>query len=147
MEQYRTPWNNTACHKISPSRHYQKGSQTITEPSIMCPLTIIELAGPILVHRAAHYTVPRPKGDGQSLMVSDFLTVEWGCLCDNNRCVNFFISFWTFYSLMCREARIMFKTGKNRNRYFDAKELLAQVNHMIDIFESKMNGLAQGLHV
>ena len=25
---------------------------------------------------------PLPKGDGQSIMVSDFLTSEWGCLLD-----------------------------------------------------------------
>ena len=30
---------------------------------------------------------PKPKGEGQSLMVSDFLTMEWGCLCDGDRCV------------------------------------------------------------
>jgi hypothetical protein len=30
---------------------------------------------------------PRPKGDGQSLMVSDFLTMEWGPLRDEVRCV------------------------------------------------------------
>jgi hypothetical protein len=30
---------------------------------------------------------PRPKGDGQSLMVSDFLTTEWGPLRDEVRCV------------------------------------------------------------
>ena len=30
---------------------------------------------------------PKPKGKGQSLMVSDFLTMEWGCLCDGDRCV------------------------------------------------------------
>ena len=30
---------------------------------------------------------PRPKGDGQSLMISDFLTSEWGRLRDDNRCV------------------------------------------------------------
>jgi hypothetical protein len=30
---------------------------------------------------------PRPKGDGQSLMVSDFLTSDWGRLRDDNRCV------------------------------------------------------------
>jgi hypothetical protein len=28
---------------------------------------------------------PKPKGEGQSLMISDFLTAEWGCLCDGNR--------------------------------------------------------------
>jgi len=33
---------------------------------------------------------PRPKGDGQSLMVSDFLMAEWGCLCDGSRCVILF---------------------------------------------------------
>jgi len=36
---------------------------------------------------------PKPKGEGQSLMVSDFLTAKWGRLRNDNRCVNFF--FWT----------------------------------------------------
>lgn len=30
---------------------------------------------------------PKPKGEGQSLMVSDFLTAEWGCLRNGDRCV------------------------------------------------------------
>ena len=30
---------------------------------------------------------PRPKGEGQSLMVSDFLTTEWGPLRDDQRSV------------------------------------------------------------
>jgi hypothetical protein len=30
---------------------------------------------------------PRPKGEGQSLMVSDFLTADWGRLRDDSRCV------------------------------------------------------------
>ena len=42
--------------------------------------------------------VPRPHGDVQLLMVSDFLTAEWGRLRDDNMCVNFFISFCAFYS-------------------------------------------------
>ena len=29
----------------------------------------------------------------------------------------------------------MFKLGKNCDRYFDAKKLVAQVDYMIDIFE------------
>jgi hypothetical protein len=33
---------------------------------------------------------PKPKGEGQSLMVSDFLTAEWGHLCDSERCSSFF---------------------------------------------------------
>ena len=36
---------------------------------------------------------PKPKGEGQSLMVSDFLTAEWGCLRDNNRCAFSFFYF------------------------------------------------------
>ncbi len=40
---------------------------------------------------------PKLKGDGQSLMVSDFLMVEWGRLHDDNRCAIFFISCCTFF--------------------------------------------------
>jgi hypothetical protein len=32
--------------------------------------------------------VPRPKGEGQSLMISDFLSADWGRLRDNDRCVS-----------------------------------------------------------
>ena len=39
----------------------------------------------------------------------------------------------------------MFKPGKNHNGFFDSTEPITQVNHMIDIFEGKSNGLAQGL--
>jgi hypothetical protein len=39
----------------------------------------------------------------------------------------------------------VFKPGKNRDRYFDLKGLVAQVDRAIDIFEGKVNGLAQGL--
>jgi hypothetical protein len=40
-------------------------------------------------HQDSHPS-PKPKGDGQSLMVSDFLTAEWGRLRDGERCVFFF---------------------------------------------------------
>jgi hypothetical protein len=40
-------------------------------------------------HQDSHPT-PKAKGEGQSLMVSDFLTVEWGRLRDDNRCANSF---------------------------------------------------------
>jgi hypothetical protein len=40
-------------------------------------------------HQASR-PAPKPKGEGQSLMVSDFLTTEWGRLRDNNRCVQVF---------------------------------------------------------
>ena len=41
----------------------------------------------------------------------------------------------------------MFKPGKNHDGYFDAKELIDQVNHAINIFERKTNGSAKGLFV
>jgi hypothetical protein len=39
----------------------------------------------------------------------------------------------------------VFKPGKNRDGYFDAKALMDQVEHAINIFEGKANGHAQGL--
>ena len=41
---------------------------------------------------------PKPKGDGQSLMVSNFLTTEWGHLRDGDRCVKTF--FYWLHSLI-----------------------------------------------
>ncbi|KIJ33830.1 hypothetical protein M422DRAFT_264120 [Sphaerobolus stellatus SS14] len=72
--------------------------------------------------------VPEPKGEGQSLMISDFLTPEWGRLVDGEE-----------------EARIVFKAGKNRDGYFSCQELLEQVDMAIDIFEGKTKGQAVGL--
>jgi hypothetical protein len=40
---------------------------------------------------------------------------------------------------------VFFKAGKNRDGYFDADDLLQQVENVIDIFESKTNGFAIGL--
>ena len=39
-----------------------------------------------------HKATPLPKGDGQSIMVSDFLTAEWGRLCDGDESVFFFFA-------------------------------------------------------
>ena len=44
-----------------------------------------------------------------------------------------------------REAQIIFKARKNRNGYFDANDLLKQVNNTINIFEGLTKGWAQGL--
>lgn len=44
-----------------------------------------------------------------------------------------------------REARLLFRAGKNRDGYFTSEELLAQVDRAIDIFEAKTKGLATGL--
>ena len=38
---------------------------------------------------ASNKATPRQKGDGQSIMVSDFLTSEWGHLCDGEESVEF----------------------------------------------------------
>ena len=39
----------------------------------------------------------------------------------------------------------MFKPGKNCDGFFDSTELIVQVDCVINIFEGKSNGLAQGL--
>jgi hypothetical protein len=36
---------------------------------------------------------------------------------------------------------------KNYDRYFSLKKLIAQVEHVINIFKAKTNGLAQGLFI
>src|SRR5258708_9345504 len=46
-----------------------------------------------------------------------------------------------------REARLVFKAGKNRDGYFTGDDLLAQVDNAIDIFEGLTKGQAQGLFV
>ena len=79
---------------------------------------------------ASQKAVPQPKGDGASIMISDFLTSEWGWLRDNED-----------------EARVVFYAGKNRDGYFTADDLLKQVDSAIDIFESKTNGMATGLFI
>ena len=40
---------------------------------------------------------------------------------------------------------MFFKAGKNRDGYFDADDLIKQVDQAIDIFEEKSNGCATGL--
>ena len=50
-----------------------------------------------------------------------------------------------FDSLFHSEARIIFWAGKNRDGWFTADHLLAQVDHAIDIIEGLTNGYAQGL--
>ena len=43
------------------------------------------------------------------------------------------------------EARILFRAGKNRDGWFSADDLLAQVDRAMDIFEGLTGGYAQGL--
>ncbi|KAJ7307025.1 hypothetical protein DFH08DRAFT_657161, partial [Mycena albidolilacea] len=71
---------------------------------------------------------PQQKGEGTSIMVSDFLTTEWGCLRDDND-----------------EARLLFKAGKTRDGWFDSDDMLVEVERAIDIFERKTHKWATGL--
>ncbi|KIJ55781.1 hypothetical protein M422DRAFT_240406 [Sphaerobolus stellatus SS14] len=73
---------------------------------------------------------PEPKGEGQSLMVSDFLTVKEGRLKHEGN-----------------EARIVFKAGKNRDGYFTADDLLKQVENAVNIFDARYQGNAVGLFI
>jgi hypothetical protein len=44
-----------------------------------------------------------------------------------------------------REARLLFRAGKNRDGWFSSDNLLIQVDRAIDIFEAKTNGFAVAL--
>lgn len=72
--------------------------------------------------------VLQPKGEGQSIMVSDFLTREWGHL-----------------EFDGEEARSTFKAGKNREGYFTNDNLVEQVDKAIDIFEARTHGFTRAL--
>ena len=49
------------------------------------------------------------------------------------------------YLMWNRDAHVVLKAGKNRDGYFDANDLLAQVDKAVDIFEEQTNGFATGL--
>ena len=49
------------------------------------------------------------------------------------------------YLMQNRDAHVVFKAGNNRNGYFDANDLLAQVNKAVDIFEERTDGFATRL--
>ena len=94
--------------------------------------------------------MPVRKDEGASLMASDFLTSEWGHLKSEDGTEYVHIPFILKQSVdnqSEREARILFKAGKNRDGYFDCDDLLKQVDKAIDIFEGRTNGFAQGLFI
>ena len=55
------------------------------------------------------------------------------------------LTYSSHISTCTREARIIFKAGKNRDGFFNADDLLQQVDNAIDIFEGCTKGWAQGL--
>lgn len=87
---------------------------------------------------------PQPKGEGQSLMISDFLTSKWGHLQDGDEFIHCLFPL-SFYWFVLRKAWVIFKARKNRDGYFSIKDLLTQVDSAIDIFEGLSNGLFKAL--
>ncbi|KAF7293622.1 hypothetical protein MIND_01141500 [Mycena indigotica] len=73
---------------------------------------------------------PEAKGEGDSIMVSDFLVAHWGRL---------------RVPELNWDARLFFRAGKNRDGYFTSIELLEHVENAIDIFEHKTHKFATGL--
>ena len=89
---------------------------------------------------------PKPKGEGVSLMVSDFLTPEWGRLRSVDKCVVMVsLPFNQSCSPLHSEARVIFRPGKNRDGWFTANHLLVQVENAIKIFDQLTKGNAQAL--
>jgi hypothetical protein len=62
--------------------------------------------------------VPRPKGEGASLMVADFVSADYG---------------WLHSPDNTKEARVFFKAGKNREGYFTNEDILNQTTVAMDI--------------
>ena len=58
----------------------------------------------------------------------------------------FFSSFIKSLSILKnRDARVLFKAGKNRDGWFGSEDLIAQVDRAIDIFDGLTKGYAQAL--
>jgi hypothetical protein len=89
--------------------------------------------------------VAEKKEEGQLIMASDFLTVEWGSweMVTSTCIVRIF--HLKGFNFGVSEAQVIFKAGKNRDGWFSCKDLLQQVDMAIDIFEGKTNGFATGL--
>ncbi|KAI0725188.1 hypothetical protein C8Q72DRAFT_785909 [Fomitopsis betulina] len=61
---------------------------------------------------------PRPKGDGASLMVGDFISADYGFLQSKDG---------------SSAARTLFKAGKNRDGYFQSTDVLTQLTVVTDV--------------
>jgi hypothetical protein len=64
--------------------------------------------------------VPQPRGEGSSLMVSDFVSANYGWLHSPDR---------------KKEAQVLFKAGANRDGYFTNEEILEQATHAMTILK------------
>ncbi|KAF8587993.1 hypothetical protein K439DRAFT_1645669 [Ramaria rubella] len=70
---------------------------------------------------------PVRKGEGSSLMVSDFASPDLG---------------WLKSKDGLKEAHIIFKAGKNQDGYFDCDDLCSQIELAIELFEDNFPGTA-----
>jgi hypothetical protein len=86
--------------------------------------------------------VPMRKGEGESLMVSDFLVpiLMFGRLNHNGWLVSFDLNGRHWLISPCREAHILFRTGAAHDGYFTNIDLANQVSIAFDIFENKYPG-------
>lgn len=69
--------------------------------------------------------VPQPKGEGASLMISDFVSADYG---------------WLQSPDGSETARMVFRAGKNRDGYFTNDSILGQVARAMDILEKHYPG-------
>jgi len=69
------------------------------------------------VHQTEN-AVPQPKGEGVSLMVSDFVSADYG---------------WLWSPNGNESAHVLFKAGKGSDGYFTNDEVVAQVGNAMDI--------------
>ena len=69
---------------------------------------------------ATEKPVPLPKGEGLSLMVSDFVSADYG---------------WLVSPDGEGSARVLFRPGVNRDGYFTNEDILRQVDHAMDILQ------------
>ena len=78
------------------------------------------------VHETEKATT-NPKGEGASIMVSDFCSPDLGWLCSKDG---------------KEEAQVFFKAGKGRDGYFTNEDLLVQTEKAIELFEDNFPGNA-----
>src|SRR5947209_17482597 len=72
---------------------------------------------PRWVHKS-ETAVPYTKGEGASLMITDFVSADYG---------------WLRSPDGSEHTRVLFKAGKSRDGYFTSEEIIAQAHHAMDI--------------
>ncbi|GJE94827.1 hypothetical protein PsYK624_110020 [Phanerochaete sordida] len=65
--------------------------------------------------------VPKPKGEGTSIMISDLISAEVG---------------WLRSPDGQESARVVFRAGKNREGYFQSEDILSQTAQVIDLLKA-----------